>query len=168
MRKIIDSADSWNMPAGSGGCRYVPHRIDRRDGIGPEIIREGKKVLDAQKKFGFDIEWQDFDIGAERYLRQGDLLTEDDLQNSPVSMQSIRAIGDDRVKPGILEKGILLNLRFYFDQYINLRPIKLLKGVSTRLQGKDLKISICCRQGKYRRLLRRDRVTVYRETINSS
>jgi tartrate dehydrogenase/decarboxylase/D-malate dehydrogenase len=108
------------------------------DGIGPEIIQEGKKVLDAAgEKFGFDIEWQDFDIGAERYLRQGDLLTEDDLKDlSRFNAIYFGAIGDERVKPGILEKGILLNLRFYFDQYINLRPIKLLNGVSTPLAGK--------------------------------
>jgi 3-isopropylmalate dehydrogenase len=108
------------------------------DGIGPEIVAEGKKVLDAAgERFGFDIEWTDFDIGADRYLSSGTLLTEDDLEGlSEFKASYFGAIGDERVRPGILEKGILLSLRFYFDQYVNLRPIKLLNGVETPLAGK--------------------------------
>jgi len=108
------------------------------DGIGPEIILEGKKVLDAAgERFNFDIQWTDFDIGAERYLKTGTLLTEKDLKElSAFPAIYFGAIGDERVKPGILEKGILLSLRFYFDQYINLRPIRLLEGVATPLAGK--------------------------------
>ena len=108
------------------------------DGIGPEVIAEGKKVLEsAGERFGFDIRWRDLDIGAERYLRTGELLTEPDLS----TLGSCRAIyfgaiGDERVKPGVLEKGILLSLRFHFDQYVNLRPVKLLPGVWTPLAGK--------------------------------
>jgi len=111
------------------------------DGIGPEIVAEGKKVLDAAgDKFNFSIDWTDFDIGADRYLATGKLLTEDDL-NELKKFKAIYfgSIGDDRVKPGILEKGILLALRFHFDQYVNLRPIKLLEGVSTPLAGKTAK-----------------------------
>ncbi len=109
------------------------------DGIGPEIIVEGKKVLDAAgERFNFDIQWTDFDIGAERYLKTGNLLTETDLKElSTFPAIYFGAIGDERVQPGILEKGILLSLRFYFDQYINLRPIRLLEGVSTPLAGKN-------------------------------
>lgn len=108
------------------------------DGIGPEIIAEGRKVLDsAGEKFGFDIDWTDYDTGAERYLKTGELFSEDELKElSKFSTIYFGSIGDDRVKPGILEKGILLALRFYFDQYVNLRPIKLLKGVSTPLANK--------------------------------
>jgi 3-isopropylmalate dehydrogenase len=108
------------------------------DGIGPEILAEGKKVLDAAgERFGFPIEWQDFDIGAERYLSTGELLTEDDLLDlSGFSAIYFGAIGDERVKPGVLEKGILLRLRFHFDQYVNLRPVRLLHGVQTPLAGK--------------------------------
>jgi 3-isopropylmalate dehydrogenase len=108
------------------------------DGIGPEIILEGKKVLDAAgERFNFDIRWTDFDIGADRYLKTGTLLTETDLKElSAFPAIYFGAIGDERVKPGILEKGILLSLRFYFDQYINLRPIRLLEGVTTPLAGK--------------------------------
>ncbi len=108
------------------------------DGIGPEILEAGKVVLDAAgKKFGFDIAWEDFDIGADRYLATGDLVTEDDLRDlSRFKAIYFGAIGDDRVKPGILEKGILLALRFHFDQFVNLRPIKLLEGVATPLANK--------------------------------
>jgi len=108
------------------------------DGIGPEIVTEGKKVLEAAgERFGFDIEWTDFDIGADRYLATGKLLTEDELKElSGFRAVYFGAIGDERVKPGILEKGILLALRFHFDMYVNLRPIRLLTGVETPLAGK--------------------------------
>jgi 3-isopropylmalate dehydrogenase len=108
------------------------------DGIGPEIIREGKKVLDAAgERFGFDIAWNDFEIGAERYLETGELITEEELKDlSRYRAIYFGAIGDERVTPGILEKGILLRIRFYFDQFVNLRPIRLLEGVPTPLAGK--------------------------------
>lgn len=111
------------------------------DGIGPEIISEGKKVLEAAgERFNFDIEWTDFDIGADRYLATKKLLTEDDLAGlKPFRAIYFGAIGDGRVKPGILEKGILLALRFHFDLYVNLRPIRLLEGVETPLAGKGPK-----------------------------
>ncbi|HXW99292.1 MAG TPA: isocitrate/isopropylmalate family dehydrogenase, partial [Methanomicrobiales archaeon] len=108
------------------------------DGIGPEVIAEGKKVLEAAgERFGFGIRWKDLGIGAERYLRTGELLTEADLATlGGCRAIYFGAIGDERVKPGILEKGILLALRFHFDQYVNLRPVKLLPGVWTPLAGK--------------------------------
>jgi tartrate dehydrogenase/decarboxylase/D-malate dehydrogenase len=108
------------------------------DGIGPEIIAEGRKVLDAAgERFGFEIDWKEFDLGAERYLQSGRLLTEEDLSRlSECRAIYFGAIGDERVKPGVLEKGILLALRFHFDQYVNLRPVKLLQGVWTPLADK--------------------------------
>ena len=108
------------------------------DGIGPEIVAEGKKVLEAAgEKFNFDIQWTEYDIGADRYIHSGKLVTEDELKElSKFKAIYFGAIGDERVKPGILEKGILLALRFHFDMYVNLRPIKLLHGVETPLAGK--------------------------------
>jgi len=110
----------------------------RGDGIGPEVLAEGKKILDAAgERYGFEIRWKELDIGAERYLRTGELLTEADLATlGGCRAIYFGAIGDERVKPGILEKGILLALRFHFDQYVNLRPVKLLPGVWTPLAGK--------------------------------
>ena len=109
------------------------------DGIGPEIIREGKKVIEAASKvFAIDINWIEYPFGAEHYLKTGELLPESALKEIE-DMDAIYfgAIGDPRVKPGILEKEILLKARFYFDQYINLRPIRLYKGVPCPLKDKN-------------------------------
>jgi len=108
------------------------------DGIGPEIITEGRKVLDAAgEAYGFDIEWIEYPHGAEHYLKTGELLSEDTLKElSGYDAIYLGSIGDPRIPPGVLEQGILLAARFYFDQYINLRPVKLLKGVDTPLKDK--------------------------------
>jgi 3-isopropylmalate dehydrogenase len=108
------------------------------DGTGPEVVREGKKVLSAvASKYGFSINYKEFDFGGERYLRTGEVLPETAVTDL-LKFDSIflGAIGHPDVKPGILEKGILLRLRFELDQYINLRPIKLYPGVSTPLKDK--------------------------------
>jgi len=97
------------------------------DGTGPEVVREGLKVLEAAAdKFDFKYETVKYDLGGERYLKTGEILP-DSVLDELRSFDSIflGAIGDPRVKPGILEKGILLKMRFALDQYINLRPIKL-------------------------------------------
>ena len=111
------------------------------DGIGPEIITEGRKVLEAAgERFGFDINWIEYPHGADHYLETGELISEDTLKElSDYKAIYFGSIGDDRITPGVLEKGILLNMRFYFDQYVNLRPIKLLEGVETPLKGKTSK-----------------------------
>ena len=108
------------------------------DGIGAEIIREGRKVIEtAACKFGIEIEWHEYPFGAEHYLKTGELMPDSALKEiEDMSAIYLGAVGDPRVKPGILEKEILLKTRFYFDQYINLRPIKLFKGVPTPLRDK--------------------------------
>ncbi len=96
------------------------------DGIGHEVIAEGMRVLDAIAEMSsFSFEATHYDIGSERYLRDGTLVTEEEY-DSLEKMDAIYfgAIGDPRVKPGILEKGVLLAMRARFDQYINLRPVK--------------------------------------------
>ncbi len=108
------------------------------DGTGPEVTREALKVLDAVSKLeGFSFETQDFDFGGERYLRTGETLpvgAVDELRKFDAIF--LGAVGHPDVAPGILEKGLLLELRFKMDQYINLRPVKLYPGVSTPLAGK--------------------------------
>ncbi|RJQ72981.1 MAG: 3-isopropylmalate dehydrogenase [Desulfobacteraceae bacterium] len=108
------------------------------DGTGPEVVAEGLKSLDAaQAKFGFTLEMTDFDFGGERYLRTGEILPAgavDGLRRFDAIY--LGAIGHPGVKPGILEKGILLRLRFELDQYINLRPVRLFPGVETPLKNK--------------------------------
>ncbi len=97
------------------------------DGTGPEVVREGLKVLNAaSQKFGFKYQSTNYDFGGERYLKTKEVLP-------PTAVKELKtfdaiylgAIGHPDVKPGILEKGILLRLRFDLDQYINLRPVKL-------------------------------------------
>lgn len=108
------------------------------DGTGPEVVDEGRKALNAAAdKFGFKLETTDFDFGGDRYLRTGEALPDsaaDDLKQFDSIF--LGAIGHPDVKPGILEKGILLRLRFELDQYINLRPVRLYPGVETPLKDK--------------------------------
>jgi 3-isopropylmalate dehydrogenase len=108
------------------------------DGTGPEVIREGRKVLDAlAARDGFRLEWRPYDVGGERYLKTGEVLPPSVIKElRSVDAIYLGAIGHPDVKPGILEQGILLKLRFELDQYINLRPVKLYPGVWTPLRDK--------------------------------
>ncbi|MBI3615209.1 MAG: 3-isopropylmalate dehydrogenase [Candidatus Omnitrophica bacterium] len=108
------------------------------DGTGPEVIREGLKVLDAvSDRCGFSVERIPYDLGGERYLKTGETLPDSVLSElKRLSAIYLGAIGHPEVKPGILEQGILLKLRFELDQYINLRPVKLYPGVWTPLKDK--------------------------------
>ncbi|MDO9534793.1 MAG: isocitrate/isopropylmalate family dehydrogenase, partial [Bacillota bacterium] len=108
------------------------------DGTGPEMVQEGIKVLNkAAEKYNFQLDFTSFDYGGARYMYTGEVLPEgavDELKRYQAIF--LGAIGHPDVKPGILEKGILLNLRFELDQYINLRPVKLYPGVETPLKDK--------------------------------
>lgn len=108
------------------------------DGTGPEVVREGVKVLDTvSDRYGFKLEFNYYDFGGDRYLRTGETLPDgaiDELRGYQAIY--LGAIGHPDVKPGILEKGILLRLRFELDQYINLRPVKLYPGVDCPLKDK--------------------------------
>jgi 3-isopropylmalate dehydrogenase len=97
------------------------------DGTGPEVIRECLKVLEAvSKKFNFKYQTKVFDYGAQLYLDTGKTLEDKDIQElKNYSAILLGAIGHPDVKPGVLETGILLKIRFSLDQYINLRPVKL-------------------------------------------
>jgi len=109
------------------------------DGTGPEVIQEGLKVLKAaEEKFGFKLQTKTFDFGGERYLRTGEVLPDSAVKEFRRDFDAIYlgAIGHPDVKPGILERGILLKLRFDLDQYINLRPVKLYPGVETPVKNK--------------------------------
>jgi len=108
------------------------------DGTGPEVTVEAVKVLKAAAdKFGFKVDLTEFDFGGERYKRTGETLPDsavDELRKFDAIL--LGAIGHPDVKPGILEKGILLKARFELDQYINLRPVRLYPGVDCPLKGK--------------------------------
>ena len=108
------------------------------DGTGPEVAVEGVKVLKAAAgKFDFNLQLTDFDYGGDRYLRTGEVLPDNAVEElSKHDAIFLGAIGHPDVKPGILEKGILLSLRFALDQYINLRPVILYPNVETPIKDK--------------------------------
>jgi 3-isopropylmalate dehydrogenase len=109
------------------------------DGTGPEVVAEGLKVLKAvSEKFKFKYQLEHFDLGGERYLKTGEILPESALKKlKEMDAIYLGAVGHPEVKPGILEQGILLKIRFQLDQYINLRPVKLYPGVETPLKDKN-------------------------------
>ncbi|MGB2613870.1 MAG: 3-isopropylmalate dehydrogenase [Phycisphaerae bacterium] len=116
------------------------------DGTGPEVLREGLKILAAAAKVGgFAYETRDFDFSGRRYLARGGdaakptipVITDEEIAElKTFDAIYLGAVGDPNVAPGILEKGLLLRLRFELDQYINLRPVKLYPGVPCPLAGK--------------------------------
>ena len=116
------------------------------DGTGPEVVAEGLKVLKAvAKKEGFQYETRDYDLSGRAYLARGGdpnepnipVITDEQISElGGYEAIYLGAVGDPEVAPGILEKGLLLKLRFDLDQYINLRPVKLYPGVATPLKAK--------------------------------
>lgn len=108
------------------------------DGTGTEVVREGVKALDAAcAKHDVKLNYQYYDFGGERYKRTGELLPASAIEElRKFDAIFLGAIGHPDVKPGILEKGILLTMRFALDQYINLRPVKLYPNVYTPIKDK--------------------------------
>jgi 3-isopropylmalate dehydrogenase len=108
------------------------------DGTGPEVVNEGLKVLKAiGHSMKINFEWVPFDLGGQRYKKTGEILPDSALADlRKVDAIFLGAIGHPDVKPGILEKGLLLRLRFELDQYINLRPVKLYPNVACPLKDK--------------------------------
>jgi 3-isopropylmalate dehydrogenase len=107
------------------------------DGVGPEVINAGQRVLDAAADAtGVNLSWREFPYGATHYLDTGETLPQSVLETlAKYDAIYFGSVGDPRVEPGVLEQGIILKLRFAFDQYINLRPIQLLEGVETPVRG---------------------------------
>jgi 3-isopropylmalate dehydrogenase len=108
------------------------------DGTGPEVVVEAIKVLAAVARLeGFEYTTEEFDFGGDRYLASGHIIDEDDIDRlRAFDAILLGAVGHPDVEPGILEKGLLLRLRFALDEYINLRPVKLYPGVETPLKDK--------------------------------
>jgi 3-isopropylmalate dehydrogenase len=112
------------------------------DGTGPEVIREGVKVVDAAAaKHDIKLDYTTFDFGCERYLKTGKILDDSDIEElKKYDAIYLGALGDEsKVKPGLIEKGVLLKTRFDLDQYVNLRPVKLYPGVYTPVRDKGPK-----------------------------
>ncbi|GAB3800946.1 hypothetical protein GCM10027605_17440 [Micromonospora zhanjiangensis] len=103
------------------------------DGIGPEVISQARKVIDAVLP---GVETTDYDLGAARYHRTGEVLPDQVLAElAGHDAILLGAVGDPTVPPGVLERGLLLKLRFAFDQYVNLRPSRLWPGTTSPLAG---------------------------------
>jgi 3-isopropylmalate dehydrogenase len=99
------------------------------DGTGPEVVREALKVLGA---VGVPVELVEFDLGGERYLRTREVLPDEELARlREMDAVLLGAVGDPRIRPGILERDLLLRIRFELDQYVNLRPVIRYPGVKT-------------------------------------
>jgi 3-isopropylmalate dehydrogenase len=115
------------------------------DGIGPEVVAEGLKVLRAVAP---DVESTPYDLGASRWQRTGELLPDtvlDELRGHDAIL--LGAIGDPSVPPGILERGLLLRLRFELDHHVNLRPARLFDGVRSPLAASGAIDMLCVREG---------------------
>ena len=107
------------------------------DGVGPEVTAQAlKAVRAAARRFGFAVETESYDLGGGRYLATGEVLP-DSVQEELAACDAILlgAVGVPEVPPGVLERGLLLRLRFEFDQYVNLRPVRLLAGVPSPIAG---------------------------------
>ena len=107
------------------------------DGVGPEVTAEALKALRAAAdRFGFDISTTEYDLGGARYLSTGEVLPDtvlEELRGHDAIL--LGAVGTPDVPPGVLERGLLLRVRFAFDQYVNLRPVKLYPGVPSPIAG---------------------------------
>jgi 3-isopropylmalate dehydrogenase len=115
------------------------------DGIGPEVVAEGLKVL---RSIAPDVETTHYDLGAERWRRTGELLPDtvlEELRGHDAIL--LGAVGDPGVPPGILERGLLLRLRFELDHHVNLRPAKLFDGVASPLAEPGDIDMLCIREG---------------------
>jgi 3-isopropylmalate dehydrogenase len=121
------------------------------DGIGTEVVVEGLKVLGAiAKSFNLNVSTTNYDLGAARYNATGETLPDSvvvELKKQDAIL--LGAIGDPSVAPGILERGVLLPLRFQLDHHVNLRPVKLFEGVQSPIVGKGPKEIdfVVCREG---------------------
>jgi 3-isopropylmalate dehydrogenase len=116
-----------------------PHRIAvlGGDGIGPEVVAEGLKVLDRLEAIeGFATERVDLDLGGRRYRATGEVLSDETIDElRTFDAIYLGAVGTPDVPPGVIERGLLLKLRFAFDQFVNERPVKLYPGITSPVAG---------------------------------
>ena len=138
--------ESYNVQANESlrqeGGRMKEYKIPviGGDGVGPEIIREGKKVIDAvASREGFKVQWIHFPHGTDHYLKTGEIISEKTLEElGKYRALYVGAIGDPRVEPGLVDS-IIVKIRFAFDQYVNFRIVKLLEGVPGPIRDKGPK-----------------------------
>ncbi len=119
------------------------------DGIGIEVTAQAVRVLEkVLKNSGTELALEYFDLGADRYLRTGEILTDSDMEALAKNQAILLgAVGDPRVPSGVLERGLLLKLRFSFDQYVNLRPSRYYEGVKSPLKNPEGTDFVVVREG---------------------
>ncbi|HEX5018904.1 MAG TPA: 3-isopropylmalate dehydrogenase [Actinomycetes bacterium] len=119
--------------------RTVKLAVIPGDGIGPEVVAEGLKVLDAvAERHDVTFDRTSYDLGAQRWHRTGETLPDSVLEEVRAhDAILLGAVGDPTVPSGVLERGLLLKLRFALDHHVNLRPVRLYPGVTTPLAGKE-------------------------------
>ena len=119
------------------------------DGIGPEVVAEGLKVLDAvSAKYGVTFNKKEYELGARLWHKTGETLPDATLTElAKADVILLGAVGDPTVPSGVLERGLLLKLRFTFDHFINLRPARLYPGVKSPLAGVSELDFIVVREG---------------------
>src|SRR5689334_23544938 len=125
------------MPTPTSSTDTVNLAVIGGDGIGPEVVAEGLKVLDAVTgDSGPKLHTTEYDLGARRWHATGETLPDsvlEELRGHDAIL--LGAVGDPSVPSGVLERGLLLRLRFTFDHHVNLRPVKLYPGVRSPLAG---------------------------------
>ena len=132
----------------SASTRSINLAVIPGDGIGPEVVAQGLKVLNAVLPQDVKLRTTEFDFGAKRYHATGETLTDADAEAlKQHDAILLGAIGDPSVPSGVLERGFLLKLRFLFDHHVNLRPSKLLPGVATPLAGQPEIDFVVVREG---------------------
>ena len=119
------------------------------DGIGPEVVAEGLRVLDAVLSgTGEKVDAVEYDLGAARWHRTGETLPDSVLAElGEVDAILLGAVGDPSVPSGVLERGLLLRLRFALDHHVNLRPVRLFPGAATPLAGEPSIDFVVVREG---------------------
>ncbi len=133
---------------GPGMSRSIRLAVIPGDGIGPEVVAQGLKVLDAALPSDVKVETREYDLGARRWHATGDTLPDAELESlKDHDAILLGAIGDPSVPSGVLERGLLLKLRFAFDHYVNLRPSKLLPRTATPLAGRPEIDFVVVREG---------------------
>src|ERR1700760_3540304 len=129
------------------GSRTIRLAVIGGDGIGPEVVTEALKVLRAAAP-EVVIEQTSYDLGARRWHATGEVLPDsvlEELRGHDAIL--LGAVGDPSVPSGVLERGLLLKLRFALDHYVNLRPAKLYPGVATPLAGEPAIDFVVVREG---------------------
>lgn len=130
-------SEGWDTEYGSDMSTSINLAVIPGDGIGQEVVAQGLKVLTAVLPQDVKLETKEYDLGAQRWHRTGETLPDAELEAlKHHDAILLGAIGDPSVPSGVLERGLLLKLRFAFDHFINLRPSKLLPNTATPLAGR--------------------------------